>query len=65
MSKEFWDKVDKMTPEEKKKLRQTQLASACQDAAEEQEKRGRSGCKKNREGRQDEDEDKQEPEVRT
>jgi len=39
MSKEFWEKAEKMTPEEKKAARQTQWASAMQDAIREQEER--------------------------
>jgi len=41
MSKEFWDKYEKMTPEEKKAVRQTQWASACQDALREQEEKNK------------------------
>ena len=65
MSKEFWEKAEKMTPEERKAARQTQWASACQDALREQEEKRESiGLKKNREGGRDEDDDKQDPEVR-
>lgn len=49
MSKEFWEKYDKMTDEERKKFRQTQWASAMQDSIRVQEERARNRKRTRRE----------------